>query len=113
MNTPKIELIKGEKVRVQYTDKDLDILNKKNKKVGVRDVIYNAVYDNKAIAAGLFREQVSKHKVSLKQIKQIILDAEAEIKTQQQNIAANKATVLKVEEILVKFDDMIKEVKSL
>jgi len=113
MNTPKIELIEEDKVRVQYTDKDLDILNKKNKIVGKRDVVYNAVYDNKAITVGLFKEQVSKHKKSLKEIKKMVGDAEAEIINQQQNIAANRATIVKVEEILVKFDAMIKEVKSL
>ena len=113
MESPKIELVQGDKVRVQYTDKDLDILNKKNKKVGIRDVIYNAVYDNKAIAAGLFREQVSNHKISLKKINTMIDEANDEIKTQQQNIAANKATIAKIEEILDKFEGMIEEVKSL
>ena len=113
MNTPIIELVKGNKVRVQYTDKDLDILNKKNKVVGVRDVVYNAVYNNKAITAGLFREKVSEHKNSIKKIKIMIKDAEAEIETQKQNIAINTATVKKVEEIVVKFGDMIKQVKEL
>lgn len=113
MNTPKIELVDGEKVRVQYTDEDLDILNKKNKTVGVRNVIYDAIYNNKAITAGLFREKVSEHKNSIKQLKSMIKGAEAEIKVQEQNIAINTATVKKVEEIIVKFGDMIKEVKGL
>lgn len=103
---------KGE-VTLRYVEPNSEIRNKKNKVVGSRDIIYDAVYTNTTVAINMFKEKIQEYKKSIKELEERNKTEESNIKDATFNLQINNSSIESLKNMIVKSENIVKDIKEL